>query len=540
MHVAEFPADTRTAETRKDRRRAGLESLAVGTLMGTVVVTAVSGLVLPAALMVLLLTYAAFRARARALLVAREAAHGAAVAKLAARRDKLTGLANRTAFVEQLQKHVAAARAGNGQPFAVMFLDFDHFKHVNDTLGHDAGDELLRQIADRLRMSLGAHEHSGPVRRHHVVARFGGDEFVILLDNVPGEAEVRGAADRLIGDLAPLYTLRGVEVSSTASIGVTHSIAADDDAETMLTNSDVAMYEAKRSGRGCYAMFDDRMRKRITRVRQLERSLMGAIGTPQVRLVYQPVIELDSGRMMAAEAMLRWEHPVLGEVPPAEFLSMAEDTGLIVPLGEWVLQEACRQLVEWQRNDPARAPEAVSVNVSRGELALGARFVERVRHALAASGLAPQGLQIEIPEGDLIRDSAGALTVLQQLRALGVRLTMDEFGAGPASLSALSVWPFHSVKVARSFVHDLATNRDVMALAHATLTLVENLGMSSIAQGVEEPSQLAILQSFGCRYAQGRLLGSPVESREVLGLSGTISIERLETADTMLAPLDAA
>jgi diguanylate cyclase (GGDEF)-like protein len=540
MQVADCSVQTRAADARKDRRRAGLEALVVGSLVAAVVFTAVSGFVLPAVLMVLLLACAAFRVRFRALVFAREATQGAADATLAARRDKLTGLANRTAFVEQLQNHVADARAGTGQPFAVMFLDFDHFKHVNDTLGHDAGDELLRQIADRLRMSLGAHELAGPERRHHVVARFGGDEFVILLDNVLAEADVRGAADQLIRDLAPLYTLRGVDVSSTASIGVTHSVAADDDAETMLRNSDVAMYEAKRSGRGCYTMFDGEMRKRITRVRQLERSLMGAIGTPEVRLAYQPVIELETGRMVAVEAMLRWKHPVLGEVPPAEFLSMAEDTGLIVPLGEWVLQEACRQLAEWQRNEPARAPAAVSVNVSRGELALGVRFVERVRNALVASDLGPQALQIEIPEGDLTRDRAGALSLLQQLRALGVRLTMDEFGAGPASLSALSVWPFHSVKMARSFVHGLATNRDVMALAHATLTLVENLGMASVAQGVEEPSQLAILQSFGCRHAQGRLLGGPVEADEVLGLAGAVAIEPVEIDAAVLTPLSAA
>jgi diguanylate cyclase (GGDEF)-like protein len=495
---------------------------------------------LPAALMVLVLTYIAFGIRWRARIAAREAAQGATAARLAARQDKLTGLANRTAFVEQLQQHVADVRDGTGPAFAVMFLDFDHFKYVNDTLGHDAGDELLRQIAQRLRTSLGAHAPSGPERRHHVVARFGGDEFVILLDDMASEEDARTAADQLIRDLAPTYTLRGVDVSSTASIGIVHSAAADDEAETMLTNSDVAMYEAKRSGRGCYVVFDDAMRRRITRVLQLERSLLGAIGTPQVRLTYQPVVELDSGRLVAVEALLRWNHPMLGEVPPAEFVAMAEDTGLIVPLGEWVINEACRQLAEWQHDDPVRAPQAISVNVSAAELALGPRFVERVRNALAAAGLAAHGLQIEIPERDLVRDSAATKTLLEQLRAVGVRLAMDEFGTGPGSLAALSSWPFDSVKMARSFVHGLATNRDVMALAHATLTLVENLGMSSVAQGVEDPAQLAILQSFGCRYAQGRLLGVPVEASDVINLGGSIPLERLDIADAVLTPKSAA
>jgi EAL domain-containing protein (putative c-di-GMP-specific phosphodiesterase class I) len=278
----------------------------------------------------------------------------------------------------------------------------------------------------------------------------------------------------------------------------------------------VAMYEAKKSGRGCCVEFDATMRARITRRVLLESSLMTAIGTPQVSLAYQPIVELESGRMVAVEALLRWRHPELGEVEPAEFVPLAEETGLIVPLGAWVMREACQQLAAWQRQDPQSAPALISVNLSRAELALGSRLVERIRDALLESGLAPQCLQIEIAEREVVRNPGVVVEILQDLRQLGVRLSMDEFGTGTSSLSCLRGFPFDTVKIDRSFTRGLASNRDVMALIHATLTLVENLGMASVAEGIEDTAQLAILQSLGCRFAQGRLFSQPLAGAELL------------------------
>jgi diguanylate cyclase (GGDEF)-like protein len=473
----------------------------------------------PAAVMILLLTAAVYRLRYRGLAAAREIARAAVHAQQAAREDRLTGLANRTLFMERLHAAIERTGAAGQARFAVLFLDFDHFKLINDTLGHEAGDDLLRQIAERLRGSLRVTDAFGDDAAGNVVARFGGDEFVVLINDLRSDDDAETVAERLLQALAPVYSLRGGDVHSSASIGIVVGHDDRDNAEAVIRNADVAMYEAKRCGRACYVVFNDAMHTRLTRRVSIERGLRKAIGTDEMSLVYQPIVAVETGSMVSAEVLLRWFHPQLGDVPPSEFIPIAEESGLIVPLGEWVLHQACAQLAAWRRHQPDRAPATISINISRAELALGERLLTRIRTALEASGLPARSLQFEVTEREVMRDPAATNALMRQLRELGVRLSMDDFGTGTSSLACLRDYPFDSVKIDRSFVTGLTRNRDVMALIHATLTLVENLGMASVAEGVEEAAQLAVLQSLGCRYAQGYYFSPPVPADELIGCS---------------------
>jgi EAL domain-containing protein (putative c-di-GMP-specific phosphodiesterase class I) len=247
----------------------------------------------------------------------------------------------------------------------------------------------------------------------------------------------------------------------------------------------------------------------------IESGLRKALGTDQLSVVYQPIVELETGRATSVEALLRWRHPLLGPVTPAEFIPVAEESGLIVPLGQWVLSESCHMLADWRIRDPASAPDTVSVNISRAELALGPRLLARVHETLAATGLPAECLQLEVTEREVMRDPEASLRLMQDLRELGIQLAMDDFGTGTSSLSCLRDYPFDVIKIDRSFVHDLVANPDVLAVIHATLTLVENLGMGSVAEGVEDATQVAVLQSLGCRFAQGYYFSRPVSADQL-------------------------
>jgi diguanylate cyclase (GGDEF)-like protein/PAS domain S-box-containing protein len=436
--------------------------------------------------------------------------------KAAAQRDKLTGLANRALFMERLQRAIERVRKNPDERFTVLFLDFDHFKRLNDTLGHAAGDDLLTQIARRLRSALRASDAHSEHLDSNLIARFGGDEFVVLLNDVNGGADVAKVSDRLLDSLAPAYNIGGRDVHSTASIGIVTSDQCTESAEAVIRNADVAMYEAKRRGRACSVIFNDGMHTRLARQVAVESGLRKALGTDEMFLVYQPIVDLKTGRMISAEALLRWEHPQLGLVPPAEFIPIAEESGLIVALGEWVVQESCRQLVAWQREAPDRAPDTVSVNISRVELGLGPRLLRRIRDSLAATGLRAECLQLEVTEREVMREPKATQSLLRELRGIGVRLAMDDFGTGTSSLACLRDYPFDTIKIDRAFVGDLADSRDVLAVIHATITLVENLGMASVAEGVEKASQAAILESLGCHFAQGYFFSRPVTADALL------------------------
>lgn len=437
-------------------------------------------------------------------------------------RDRLTGLVNREPFKARLAAAIRRVGSGQQRLVAVLFVDCDRFKVINDALGHQAGDDLLAQVSlrlgDWLRTAGGAS----------LVARFGGDEFLVLLEALqePGDAQL--VADGLLGDLQRPFQIGDREVSVQASIGVVSTDRGDVDAGTVLRNADLAMHEAKRAGRNCAVLFHEGMHAQLERKLLLESGLRKALGTDQLTLVYQPIVDLDSGKRSSVEALVRWTHPVLGPVPPSEFVPVAEESGLIVPLGRWVMRESCAALARWRRLDPEHAPGAVSVNVSRAELARGPQLLQAVREALAFANLPPQGLQLEVTEREVMRDPAASLALMHELHEIGVRLAMDDFGTGTSSLGCLSEYPFDVIKIDRSFINGLSAGPDRLAVLHATITLVENLGKSSVGEGVETPEQLATLQAMGCHYAQGYFLGSPMAEAEVVESGRTLTVPRLQ------------
>ena len=438
----------------------------------------------------------------------------------AAQRDRLTGLANRARFLEWLQAAIGRVRAGRQRRFAALFLDFDRFKLVNDTMGHETGDALLREIAKRLRESLAALGDPLEAGSGNRIARFGGDEFLVLLNDVADGETARQIADELLVALARPYLLNGREVYSTASIGIVTSDQCLESAEAVIRNADVAMYEAKRSGRGCAVLFDDAMRARLTRYVTIESHLRRALEAAEFSLVYQPIIDLETGQVASVEALARWHHPTLGPVSPTEFIPIAEESGLIVQLGQRVLREACGALAAWRAQDPERAPGAVCVNVSRAELALGQRLLQRISETLLQAGLPPQCLRLEVTERDAMIDPAATQQLMRELRAMGVQLAMDDFGTGTSSLGCLRDYPFDIIKIDRSFVSDL-TRPDVLALIHAAITLAQNLGKTSIAEGVETATQLAVLKSLGCHFGQGWFFSRPLTHEQMFPFMGT-------------------
>jgi diguanylate cyclase (GGDEF)-like protein/PAS domain S-box-containing protein len=444
----------------------------------------------------------------------------------AARHDRLTGLANRMQFMERLKESIQRVRLGEQAMFAVLFLDFDRFKVVNDAMGHQAGDELLVLMAERLRRSL---RNSDSARGSgNQIARFGGDEFMLLVNDIERPEDAGRIAERLLVALSQPYRIHGRDVHSTASVGIVASDSGSEDAETVVRNADLAMYEAKRAGRACSVFYTEAMHTRLARNLTIETGLREALGTSQLSLVYQPIVELDTGKRSSVEALIRWKHPTLGQISPSEFVPLAEESGLIIPMGEWVMRESCAALARWQRLDPDKAPSVVSVNVSRAELAQGPRLLHCVREALEAANLPPQSLQLEVTEREVMRDPEASLALMHQLRATGVRLAMDDFGTGTSSLGCLRDYPFDVIKIDRSFIDGLSAGPDTLAVIHATITLVENLGKCSVGEGVETAEQLAILQSLGCHYAQGYYLGRPMPESDVVETERTIIAPRLQ------------
>ncbi len=434
----------------------------------------------------------------------------------AANCDRLTGLANRAQFVERLKESIARIRGGAQDRVGVLFLDFDRFKIVNDAMGHLAGDKLLVQIGLRLRSVLRQTDFDGNLEGQNQIARFGGDEFLIVLNDIKSSQDAIEMSDRVQDALARPYYIQGREVQCTASIGIVISNSGSETADAMIRNADVAMYEAKREGRSRAVLFDQSMHNRRTRYLALEYGLRQALANNELSLNYQSIFDLQTGKRTSVEALLRWNHPEFGVVSPTEFIPIAEECGQIIPIGAWVLSEGLAALARLQAADPARAPQCVSVNVSRTELARDGRLMENVSAALAQSGLPPSCLQLEVTEREVMRDPESSLRVMRELRGLGVRLAMDDFGTGTSSLSCLANYPFDVIKIDRSFIQHVSELPEAQVVVRAAVALVENLGRRSVAEGIETPEQFMLLQHLGCHQAQGYFLGMPLPEDQVI------------------------
>jgi len=401
--------------------------------------------------------------------------------------DPLTGLANRALFRDRVS-HALALAQRRGSPVTVLFLDLDDFKTVNDSLGHAEGDRLLIAVAERFLACA---------RSADTVARLGGDEFAILIEGADGRD---GLPDRLAAAMSHPFTLSGNQVRVTVSIGVA-SASADDSADDLLRNADMAMYAAKRHGKGRAETYESRMYADIRERLDLEAALRGAIERRELTLFYQPIVSLHSGDIYGVEALLRWEHPQFGRLLPQHFVPLAEETGLIVQLGAWVLGEACRQLQSWRSAYPEHQL-AVSVNISGRQLQ-GEGLTEALRQTLTSSGVEPSSLVLEITESVLMQQTDGVLARLQQLKALGVRLAIDDFGTGYSSLSYLQRFPIDILKIAKPFVEEVGQGADRSALARAIVGLGDTLKLQTIAEGIERAEQRAALVQLGCPLGQG-------------------------------------
>ena len=418
--------------------------------------------------------------------------------------DDLTDLANRNYFIEQLTRAIAIVRRHRDRRFGVLFLDFDRFKLVNDSLGHSAGDNLLIELARRMQAFL---------RPKDLIARLGGDEFAILVEDMNADREVIKLAERLQEMLAePLY-LNGVAVSTSASIGITTSTLGYESPDQVMRDADTAMYRAKAQGKGRHAIFDSALHAEVTAQLWLEGELRRAVSQERLDLAYQPIFELVTGCLTGFEVLARWTHPEKGPIPPAQFIRVAEETGLIITLGTWVLETACRQLAQWAQLEPGGPALSVHVNVSGVQL-VQPDFPARVQRAIAAAKIEPGQLVIELTESVLIEKLAVARPHLGSLRDLGVQVSIDDFGTGYSSFSMLHELPINVIKIDRSFVARLGADDNGQEVVRAILTLGRTLDKTMIAEGVETEAQLQQLIEMRCEMGQGYLLGRPAPADE--------------------------
>ena len=411
-----------------------------------------------------------------------------------ASHDSLTDLPNRMRF------HDALGQAAATDPrFALLWMDLDQFKAVNDTLGHAVGDTLLAEVANRLRASVGAHD---------VVARLGGDEFAILLAGAEGQA-AGDLANRIVATINEPYHLQdGVRVGVGVSIGIVLAPADGDGAEELLKNADLALYRAKADGRGTWRFYEAEMDARAQERRELQNDLRLALERGEFSLAFQPIVDLPTSRVATVEALLRWSHTERGAVPPDQFVPLAEETGLIVAIGEWVLRTACKEAAKW------RTPTQLAVNVSPMQFR-DPSLLETVEGALSDSGLPPELLELELTESIFLEANDTTVARLHKLRALGVSISLDDFGTGYSSLSYLRSFPFDKVKIDKSFVHGINHDRSSLAIVRAVIGMANSLGMTVVAEGVETEEQLILLRAQACSRVQGYLFSPPVTARQV-------------------------
>jgi diguanylate cyclase len=437
----------------------------------------------------------------------------------AATHDRLTGLPNRGVFHERVKQAMEIARRRPELKVAVLFLDIDRFKIVNDSLGHSAGDELLCSIGKRLSALLRTTDSVAHFSET-TTARLGGDEFCILLNGHTRDEDAAKVAGRILKDLERPYTIAGQQLRCSASIGIALSSSGYQTAEEMIRDADAAMYRAKTDGKGRYVLFDNALHEHAVHRLAMENALRAAIEKGELRAYFQPVVSLETGELAGAEALVRWQHPERGLIGPGEFIGIAEDSGLIAPLGFWMLETSARQLKAWRAKFPNRNL-SMSVNVSGKQLSNN-DFHTRVQSIVQATGVDPSSLIFELTETTLVSNPETASKALAALKELGIRFGLDDFGTGYSSLSLLHTFKLDSLKIDRSFVKNAGQCRPYAAIIRAIAELAQNLGLSVVAEGIETADQVAMLQSLGCDMGQGYLFAKPLKADEFeLVLAGT-------------------
>jgi predicted signal transduction protein with EAL and GGDEF domain len=454
-----------------------------------------------------------------------------------ARYDALTTLPNRAFFVKRLAECVRKCQQPDDYQFALLFIDIDRFKSINDSLGHTAGDELMRAVARRLQHVIRTESLPSPgidPRRTRggafdSVARIGGDEFVILLENFAGAEDGARVARRIQTVLEKAFHIENHQLFITASIGIAISGKDTIDPAEMLRNADAAMYKAKLHGKARFVISDSSCHGAALSRFRLENDLRDAILNHELELHYQPIVSIDDCHIRRFEALIRWRHPVLGMVQPDAFVSIAEETGLILPIGEWVLREACRQMHEWNLRFAAAPPVCVCVNISPRQFA-DQNLVKMVRTVLDETGLDPKCLELEVTENLTMQDSVRAMQILRELASLGISLSLDDFGTGCSSLSYLHRFPITTLKIDRSFIREIESCRESAEIVQTIAALGHNLGMEVVAEGIETTAQLDRLRALKVDYGQGFLFSRPISAH-----SATLFLEAKEIASRLEA-----
>lgn len=416
--------------------------------------------------------------------------------------DSLTGLPNKNKFTEQLQESINRS-IRNGQQFALMFVDLDRFKIINDSMGHDAGDQLIRIVGERL---------SGLIRDNDTLFRWGGDEFTIILENIEDPESVASIAERIIGGMTAPISIAKQEIIITTSIGIAVYPGDSDASEELIKNADAAMYHAKGSGRNRYEFYTPEMNAKAQERLELESGLQKALQNEEFILHYQPKYGVENNKLLGVEALIRWQHPSFGLVMPERFISSLEENGLIIAVGEWVLRSACAQNKLWQ--DEGLEPMTISVNISAVQFR-NVRLIDTVARILKETGLEPRYLELELTETMFISNTEAAIETMNRLKDLGISLSIDDFGSGYSSLSYLKRFPVDYLKIDRSFIKDIESNKKDAAITSAIAGLAHSLNMKIVAEGVESQGQLDYLKSQGCQELQGFLFSRPVEAKEI-------------------------
>ena len=431
--------------------------------------------------------------------------------------DPLTGLPNRLLFIDRVSRLVKHTKRRKDHLFAVLFLDLDGFKMINDGMGHLIGDQLLLGVAHRLEKCLRATDTVARLGETFTVARLGGDEFTVLLDDIKDPDDAKRAADRMMKALAAPFILGGKEVFTSVSIGIALSTSAYEQPEEMLRDADTAMYRAKALGKARYEVFDADMRASVMARLQLETDLHRALEREELRNFYQPIVTLASGEIAGFEALLRWQHPTRGLLGPIEFIPVAEETGLIRELGWWNLRKACQQISEWRAGSLAHRHLSISVNLSAKQF-LQPKLVEDIRNLLHELALPAEALKLEITESTVMADPSAAIEMLQQIKSLGIRLAIDDFGTGYSSLSYLHRFPLDTLKIDRSFISGMGDDGEGMEIARTILPMANNLRLDVVAEGVETLQQVAMLKKLQCKYGQGYYFSKPLSAEGTAAL----------------------